>query len=148
MCADVQSKSGMSNSLTLWVNIYVSLLIALYLLGSVPIWLKSRETSRELAQAERQLSLARLQNSLVFAIVHAQSADYESARQAASTFFTSLRAEMDVVDDASPLPAPREALQPLLAQRDEIITLLARGDQASAEQLSDLYVEFRETIKR
>ena len=110
MCADVQSKPGISTSLNLWVTIYISLLTVLYLLGYVPIWLKSREYSRDLLQAERQLSLASMQNSLVSAIIHAQSDDYESAQQAASAFFTSLRATTDIDDDLALSPAQREAL--------------------------------------
>lgn len=148
MRADVKSKPGISTSLNLWVTIYVSLLTVLYLLGYVPIWFKSREYSRDLLQAERQLSLASMQNSLVSAIIHAQSDDYESAQQAASAFFTSLRATTEIDDDLALSPAQREALQPLLTHRDGIITSLARGDLASAEQLSDLYVEFRQTMQR
>jgi hypothetical protein len=148
MYADFRSKPGMSTSLTFWVTTYITLLAVLYLLGYVPIWLKSREYSADLLQAERQLSLASMQNSLATAIIHAQSDDYESSKQATSGFFTSLRATTDIDDDLALSPAQREVLQPLLTKRDGIITLLARGDLASPEQLSDLYVEFREIIQR
>jgi len=148
MCADVQSKPGKSTSLIRRGIIYGILLIVAFLLGFVPTWFKSRECSRNLSLAERNLSLVSMQNSLASTAIDAQRGDYESARQAASAFFTSLRAEMDIVHIWSLSPAQREALQPLLAQRDVIITSLARGDLASAEQLSDLYVEFRETIQR
>ena len=102
MYADVQSKPGKSTSLILWVTIYITLLIVLYLLGFVPIWLKSREYSRDLSQAERQLNLASMQNSLASAAIDAQQGDYESARQATSGFFTSLRAATDIVDGMFP----------------------------------------------
>jgi hypothetical protein len=148
MGTEEQSKPVMSTSLIRRGIIYGTLLIVAFLLGFIPTWFKSRECSRDLSQAERQLSLASMQNSLASVAIDAQRGDYESARQAASTFFTSLREEMDIVDDSSLSPAQREALQPLLAQRDGIITSLARGDLASAEQLSDLYVEFRETMQR
>jgi hypothetical protein len=36
----------------------------------------------------------------------------------------------------------------LLAQRDDLITLLARGDPASAERLAAAYVQFRKTLGR
>jgi hypothetical protein len=148
MCAEEKSTPVMSTSLIRRSIIYGTLLIVAFLFGFVPTWFKSRECSRNLSQAERQLSLASMQNSLASAAIDAQQGDYESARQAASAFFTSLRAEMDIVDDSSLSPAQREALQPLLAQRDGIITLLARGDLASAGQLSGLYLEFRETMQR
>ena len=37
-------------------------------------------------------------------------------------------------------------MQPLFAGRDEIITLLARSDPASADRLSDLYVAYRKVM--
>ena len=39
-----------------------------------------------------------------------------------------------------------EAAAPLLERRDEIITLLARSDPASAERLSGLYVSYRAAV--
>jgi hypothetical protein len=38
-------------------------------------------------------------------------------------------------------------MQSLLAQRDQLITLLARADAAVAERLSDAYVSFRQTTE-
>ena len=43
--------------------------------------------------------------------------------------------------------AQREGVQALFKQRDEIITLLARGDPAAADRLSDLYVSYRKIMK-
>jgi hypothetical protein len=37
-------------------------------------------------------------------------------------------------------------VQPLFDQRDEIITLLARNDPASADRLSDLYASYRKLV--
>jgi hypothetical protein len=37
-------------------------------------------------------------------------------------------------------------MQPLFAGRDELITLLARSDPASAERLSDLFVVYRKIM--
>jgi hypothetical protein len=42
----------------------------------------------------------------------------------------------------------REGMQPLFTGRDEIITLLSRGDPASADRLSDLYVSYRQIMNR
>jgi hypothetical protein len=148
MYSDVQSKLGKSTSLNLWVTTYITLLIVLYLLGYVPIWLKSREYSHDISQAERQLNMAIMQNSLATAIIHAQSDDYESTKQATSVFFTSLRATTDIDDDLALSPKQREVAQSLLTQGDGIITSLAQGDLDSTEQLFELYVEFRETMQR
>jgi hypothetical protein len=95
--------------------------------------------------AENELSLARLRNMLASAVIDARRGDYEPARQAASQFFTSLQAETDKA--ASNLTqAQRTGMQTLFAGRDEIITLLARSDPASADRLSDLYVSYRKII--
>jgi hypothetical protein len=37
-------------------------------------------------------------------------------------------------------------MQSLLAQRDQLITLLARADPAVAERLADAYVSYRQTM--
>ena len=128
--------------------IYVALLLLAFLLGFVPMWLKSRECSSRLAEAERQSSLARMENSLASAAIDAQRGDYETARQAASDFFTFLRTEFNRGVDSALSQAEIASLQPLLTRRDEIVTLLARGDATSADLLSDLYVSYRTTVNR
>jgi hypothetical protein len=125
------------------VGIYAAVLLFAFLLGFVPMWLKARGYSSSLDSAERQLTLARIQSALASAVIDARRGDYEPARQAASQFFTSLRAEADKGDGSTFTRAQRDAMQPLFARRDEIITLLARSDPAAADQLSDLYVAYR-----
>ena len=67
---------------------------------------------------------------------------------AASDFFTSVRAEIDKGNVSALSLAQREGVQPLLTQRDEVITLLARGDPASADRRSDLYGSYRALMNR
>ena len=123
------------------VIIHVDVLLLAFLLGFVPKWLKSRN-------AERQLSQARIANSLAFAAIDARRGDYETARQAASDFFTALRTEFNRGVDSALSRAEIAGLQPLLTQRDEIITLLARGDATSADLLSSLYASYRTIVNR
>ena len=146
MSDDTQPKPIKADSLTRRVTIHAGLLLVASLLGFVPMWLKYRECSASLSEAEQQLSLARRQNTLASAVIDARRGDYEPARQAASDFFTSLRAETDRGDASALSPAQRERVLPLFTGRDEIITLLARGDPVSAEQLSDLYVSYRKGV--
>lgn len=127
-------------------GIYAGVLLAVFLLGLVPMWLKARECNRSLAAAEQQLSLARMQNNLSSAVIDARRGDYEPARQSASQFFTSLREEADKGDASILTRAQREGAAPLFTPRDEIITLLARSDPASADRLSDLYVAYRKFV--
>ena len=125
---DAQPNPVTSTPLMRRIIFYADLLLVTFLLGFVPMWLKSRKCSRSLSEAERQLNLARTQNALVSAIIDVRLGDYELARQAVSDFFTFLRAEIDRGDDAALPPAQREEVQLLFIQRDEIITLLARSD--------------------
>jgi len=126
--------------------IYVLLLVLAFLLGIVPMWLASRECSSNLADAERQSSLVRMENSLASAAIDARRGDYETARQAASDFFTFLRTETSNGGVSALSEAEIASLQPLLTRRDEIITLLARGEATTADLLSDLYVSYREVV--
>jgi hypothetical protein len=117
-----------------------------FLLGFVPTRLKLRDSVSRLSEAERHLNLASVQNALASAFITARQGDYESARLAASNFFTALRAETDKGVDSALSPAQSAEVQPLYTQRDEIITLLARSDLASAERLSDLYMAYRKIV--
>lgn len=147
MSENVQPKPVKTTHWVRRVIIYTVLLLAVFLLGFVPMWWKSRECSSNLSEAEQQLNLARIQNALASAAIDARRGDYEPARRSASDFFTSVRAETDRGDASALSPAQREGVQPLLTQRDEIITLLARGDPAAADRLSDLYASYREIMK-
>lgn len=146
MSEDVQPKPVKTTSLMRRVMVYAVLLLLVFLLGFVPMWLKSRECSSSLSEAEHQLSLARMQNALASAVIDARRGDYESAREAASDFFTFLRAETETGADSALSQAQKDGAQPLFTQRDQIITLLARGDAASADLLSDLYVSYRKLV--
>jgi hypothetical protein len=148
MSDDAQPKPIKANSLTRRVTIYAGLLLAAFLLGFAPVWLKYRECSASLSEAEQQLSLARRQNTLGSAVIDARRGDYEPARQAASDFFTSSRTETDRGNESALSQAQREGVQALFNQRDEIITLLARSDPAALDRLSDLYVSYREIMNR
>ncbi len=128
------------------VVIYGGVLLVVFLLGLVPMWLQARASAAKLADAERRLALAGMQGNLASAAIDARRGDYEPARQAVSQFFTSLRAEVDKGDTSYFTQAQRAGVQPLFAGRDEVITLLARSDPASADRLSDLYVAYRKAV--
>lgn len=128
--------------------IHLALLLVAFLIGLVPMWLSARTCSSSLADAERQLSLTTMQGSLASAAIDARLGNYEIARQSASDFFTLLRVETSKEIDSALSQAQRDGVQPLLEQRDQIITLLARGDAASAELLSSVYVSFREVMSK
>lgn len=146
MSEDVQPQPVKSTPVMRRFIIYGAVLLVVFLLGLVPMWLKARQSASSLVEAEHQLTLVRMQNNLASAVIDARRGDYEPARQAVSQFFTSMSTEIDEGDASDFTPAQRQALQPLLAGRDEVITLLARSDPASADRLSDLYMAYRKAM--
>jgi hypothetical protein len=128
-------------------GIYIGVGLAIFLLGLVPMWLRARENAGQRDAARRELRVSRMQNALASAAVDSARGEYEPARQSASDFFTALREESDVAGDESVLTAAqRDGLRPLLEQRDELITFLARSDPAATARLLDMHAAFRKAV--
>ena len=120
--------------------IYAVILLVVFLLGLVPMWLTARSRARERDDAQRELRVSKVENDLSSAVINARSGEYEPARQSASRFFTSLGTQCDASTTPSDLTRDHcEVLRPALAQRDEVITLLARSDPAAADRLTSIY---------
>jgi hypothetical protein len=129
------------------VIVYAIVLVAVFLIGLVPMWLVARGRAAERDTAQRDLRLCMLEKSLSSAAIDSRRGEYERARQSASSFFTALREQVD--GESSDLTsAQREGLRQLMNQRDDLITLLARSDPASADRLAELYVAVREAMSR
>jgi hypothetical protein len=146
MSEEVEHVPRKSTSVVRRFITYAGILLVGVLLGVVPMWLQARAAAGRLADAERRLTLAGVQGDLASAALDARRGDYEPARQAVSQFFTSLNAEIDKGNTSNLTQAQRAGVQPLLAGRDEIITLLARSDPASADRLAELYVAYRKAL--
>ena len=146
MSDDLQRQPIKSSSGVQRYIIYAGVLLVVFLLGFIPMWLKARTAASSLADTERQLVLSKMHGDLASAVIDARRGDYEPARQALSRFFTSLSAETDKGDSSNYTEAQRNSMQPVFAGRDELITLLARNDPASADRLSDLFVAYRKIM--
>lgn len=146
MSENVEPKPTNSSPVIRRIIIYAGVLLVVFLLGLVPMWLRARAATNSLVEADRQITLLRMENNLASAVIHARRGDYEPARQAASQFYTSLRLEIDKGDSSSLTRAQGQAMQPLFDGRDELITLLARSDPASADRLSDIFVAYRKVL--
>jgi hypothetical protein len=147
MSDDNQPQAVKSPSLMSRVGIPAVGILGAFLIGFIPMWLKAREAASTNIGLEQKLQITRIQNTLASGVIDARRGDYERARQATSQFFASLDAESDLGNKSALSPTQREGLHPLFTGRDELITLLARGDPASADRLSDLYVAYRELMK-
>ena len=121
--------------------IYALIVVVAFMVGLVPMWLTARNRANERDAARRDLRLSEMENDLSAAVINARRGEYEAARQATSRFFTTVRAQCDASSEQSDLTrAQCDALRSALDQRDELITLLARSDPASADRLTEIYV--------
>ena len=69
MSTDMESKPVKATHFMRGVIVEAVLLLVVFLLGFVPMWLKSRESASRLSEAERHLNLARVQNDLASAAI-------------------------------------------------------------------------------
>lgn len=129
-----------------WLPGVIAVALA-FVLGFVPMWFQAGRYAGERDAARREWKLVQLESMVAAAAVDARRGDYESARQAGSQFFTALRLELDAGPDSTLSLTQKNALKPLLAHRDDFITLLARSDPASAEWLTDVYLFCRRWLR-
>jgi len=125
------------------VALYVTLSIGFFLLGFAPLWYTVTPAIEQRDAAQRVVRLAQLKNTLADAVIDVQRGQYEPARQLTSDFYTNLRRQVDS-DDASVFsPGQRQGVRSLLAERDELLSLLARSDPAAAERLLNVYSTYK-----
>ena len=138
-------RAAKDNKRKKWL-IYAIILVVVFLLGFAPTCFVARRRGIERDTAQTALRISNMQNSLGNAIVDARAGNYELARQGTSDFFTKLGAE--VQQDRDPIFNPSQAtkLRSVLEQRDATITLLARSDPYSPDQLTKLYNQYREAV--
>ncbi|MGD9561862.1 MAG: hypothetical protein AB7F88_06550 [Pyrinomonadaceae bacterium] len=131
-----------SNVVRSWL-IRIGILVLAFVLGFLPMWCSKRNVTAELDQTKRELSRGQLQNMLSTAVVYSRRGEYEIGRQNASNFFTELQSEVNKAESSILTADERSRVPELLSGRDDVITLLSRGDPAAADRLSDLYVAYR-----
>lgn len=126
---------------------YAAVLLLVFLLGFVPMWLSARGRTKERDTALRELRLSKMENDLGAAVINARRGEYEQARQSASSFLTSLRMQCDNTAELADLTAAQcSATKPLMDRRDDLITLLARSDPASADRVTEMYVLYKKAM--
>lgn len=138
---DATDAAPTSNVLYIWL-IRIGLLLLAFLLGFVPMWISNRQLSADLSTRDKELHRSRVRNSLTAATIYARRGEYETARQNTSNFFTEVRSEMDKGDAGILNEQERIGLNRVMAERDEVITLLSRNDPSAAERLSNVFVEY------
>ncbi len=118
------------------VLIVAAVLAAVLLL--LPQWSRARRLAGELERTRHELKFARLEGRLGAALSESLRSNYERARQLMVDFYGELQGAVGSVRD----PEQRRALDAILRERDEIITLLARANQTSTQRLMLLYTAY------
>ena len=121
------------------VALYTSLALGFFLLGFVPMWIKTAGAVEQRDAAQRGVRLAQLQNTLAAAVIEVQRGNYEPARQLTSDFYTDLRRQVESDSGSIFTPSQRDGMSSLLAQRDQLIRLLAQSDPAAVDRLFTVY---------
>ncbi len=115
----------------------LALLLA-FALGFFPQWLRARGLSEDLRETREELHFARLEGVAGAALAESQRGNYERARQLMAEFFGRLQTSVQRVEE----PARRQELEAILAQRDEVITLLSRAQPESTQRLMLIYTRY------
>ena len=134
--------SATANTMKRWLVFAILILLA-FLAGLLPMAWKYLGTSSELRDANAKVARTQLENTLASAALYARRGEYETARLSASKFFTDVKAAIDSPSTEALSSNEKTVVSDMLIGRDEIITLLSRGDPASADRLSELYVRYK-----
>lgn len=125
------------------VALYVTLSIGFFLLGFVPMWYRIAPATEQRDAAQRVVRLAQLKTTLADAVIDVQRGQYEPARQLTGDFYANLRRHVDSEHGALFTSGQREGLRSLLAEREELLTLLARSDPAASNRLLNVYSTYK-----
>lgn len=120
------------------IGVAVAALLAVFLLGFAPQWLRARSMEQELTTARSEMRMLDLGGRLAAALAESHRGNYERARQLMAGFFSNLETQIPNYGDAD----EREELEALMRQRDEIITLLSRAEPESTSRLNLMYTRY------
>ena len=120
------------------IGVAVAAAIVVFLVGYLPQRSRAAGYRDDLRQARHELKFARLEGRLGAALSESLRSNYERSRQLMADFFSELQSSTGQVTDAR----QRQALEGILAQRDEIITLLSRAQPESTQRLMLLYTTY------
>lgn len=137
--------------------VWAVLFVAGFLLGFVPQYVKKGEVEAELRRAQEVLDnakqtieglqfsakLAETRDLAAMMYVETVRQNYGVATEFSTRYFNLLREATDLSRD----PEQKAALEELLASRDSIISILARGDAAAVPEIRDLLLRTHTVTK-
>jgi hypothetical protein len=111
--------------------------VAAFLIGFFPQWIVGREVRQDLRQTRLELRVSRVEGQMGAALTEASRSNYERSRQ----LMTQVFADLEQIRGQVPAAQQKE-MDAILAQRDEIVTLLARAAPVSGQRLMLIYARY------
>ncbi len=121
------------------IGIGAAVLIAVFLAGFIPQFVKARRLEGELGQARRVLTGAQLRDLAALTYIQANQKNYGLAAETAGRYFS----QASTVED----PEMRKGLDAPLALRDRVSAQLAKGDPAVMADLERIVLATREATR-
>ena len=119
--------------------VIVVALVAVFLLGFVPQYIKANRLDSELRQSREAYAGADLRDLVGLAYLQANQKNYGLAAETTRRFFSRVPEIANHTQDAT----QPKAVEDLLAPRDRITASLAKGDAAVIGDLQDLFIKTR-----
>ncbi len=110
-----------------------AVLVAVFLIGFLPQFLKANRAERELHQLRQKVADSELRDLASLAYLQASQKNFGLASETAGRFFGKVRE----------VAAGRKAVEDLASSRDKLTAELARGDAAAIGDLQDLALRAR-----
>lgn len=117
-----------------WIGLGIVVLIVTFLIGFLPQWAQNRALGEEMERAELRIELLELQARTGTALAEAHRENHERARQQMTVVFPGLERARARISGGD-----AQRVQEVLAERDEIITLLSRASPESTARLAAIY---------
>lgn len=115
----------------------VGIALVAFLLGFLPQWSRANGLRDRLDTTRHDLRMSRVEAQIGAALTEALRSNYERARQLMTEVYSTLQAEAPSLEGTQ-----RREVEAILAQRDEIITLLARAAPESTQRVMLIYTRY------
>ena len=124
------------------IAIAVGIALVAFLLGFLPQWTRANGLSDRLQDTRHELRMSRTEAQIGAALTESLRSNYERARQLMVEVFSTLQAVAPSLEGTQ-----RREVDAILAQRDEVVTLLARAAPESAQRVMLIYSRYHGALQ-
>jgi hypothetical protein len=119
------------------------LLLIAFLAGLIPGAVIAWQQHIGSDTARREVATYQIRDKAGMSAMYARRGDYDTARTLASSMFDAMRQRVDQREGSQ---ESQNQLRQILAERDQIITLLARSDPAGADRMRDVQYQLTQVL--